>query len=73
MELAQFLSSGIGVAIIIFVVLWAILWLFMPFYISGINNKLKLANKKHDDRLKASNKTNLLLENLIDEIEKWDK
>ena len=69
MNLAQFFGSGIGLILIVVVVIWAVLWFFVPFMVNGINNKLKALNKTNTELLKAINRSNVLLENVVDKLE----
>jgi hypothetical protein len=40
-EVVALFSGGFGIFLLILVVVWAVLWFFVPFYISSLNKNIK--------------------------------
>lgn len=64
------MNEFILVAIIIILVVWVILWITLPFAISGINNRLSKIIKLLDLNNSIQNDINQSLKNLIQRISK---
>ena len=41
-EIPSFFYTGGGLLVALIIVIWAILWFFVPFYIFSINKKIKI-------------------------------